>query len=42
MYERLTALYAAGRIDATGIANAVTRGWITQQQADAITNRPDQ
>lgn len=37
MYDRLAALYAAGRIDATGIATAVTRGWITQAQADQIT-----
>ena len=37
MLQRLIALYDSGRIDAAGIAAAVARGWITQEQADGIT-----
>ena len=36
MFDRLKTLYDAGRITGDGIANAVTRGWITQVQADDI------
>ena len=40
MFERLKTLYDAGRITGDGIANAVTRGWITQVQADDILGEP--
>ncbi len=36
MFERLRRLYAAGRLDETGLMAAVTRGWITQDDADLI------
>ena len=36
MYERLAAMYADGRLDSAGLDKAVTRGWITAEQADAI------
>lgn len=38
MYERIRAMYADGRLDAVGVGKAVQRGWITQEQADAITS----
>ena len=37
MFERLKTLHDAGRLTATQLATAVTRGWITQDQADEIT-----
>ena len=36
MFERLRALYAAGKLDDAGLAGAVARGWITQAEADVI------
>lgn len=36
MFERLKALHAAGRLTPAQLAAAVTRGWITQDQADEI------
>lgn len=36
MFERLRRLYAAGRLDETGLTAAVARGWITQAEADLI------
>ncbi len=36
MFERLRRLYAAGRLDETGLTAAVARGWITQDEADQI------
>lgn len=36
MLERLTALYAAGRITPAQVESAVDRGWITAEQAAAI------
>jgi hypothetical protein len=36
MFERLLALYAAGRLDDAGLDRAVARHWISQAQADAI------
>ena len=38
MYERIKRLYSEGRLDEAGVQNAVTRGWITQEQADEIIN----
>jgi hypothetical protein len=37
MVERLTALFAAGRITAAQVNAAADRGWITTEQAAAIT-----
>ena len=42
MFERLKRLYAEGKINETGINNAVTKGWITQAQADEIINPQDE
>lgn len=36
MFERLQSLYLAGRIGRAQLATAVTRGWITADQADEI------
>jgi len=36
MFERLTELYRAGRLDDAGLDRAVERGWISEAQADAI------
>lgn len=36
MLDRLTALWAAGRLTEAQLAAAVTRGWITPEQADGI------
>lgn len=36
MFERLKGLYLTGRLDDAGLDNAVTRGWITDQQAADI------
>lgn len=36
MKERLKKLYQEGRLSSAGIANAVSRGWITQAEADEI------
>lgn len=38
MFERLKRLYNEGKIDETGINNAVNKGWITQEQAQEILN----
>lgn len=38
MYERLKLLYNEGRLNEAGLANAVVKGWITQEQADQIIN----
>lgn len=32
MYERLKALYRAGRLTDAQLADAVKRGWITEEQ----------
>lgn len=37
MYERLKRLYEEGRLDKSGIQNAVAKGLITQEEADEIT-----
>lgn len=36
MFERLRTLYRAGRLDEAGLIAAVSRGWITQADADTI------
>lgn len=36
MFDRLSAMYADGRLDAAGLDRAVTKGWITVEQRDAI------
>lgn len=36
MYNRLKKLYLAGRLNDTGLENAVTRGWITEDQKAEI------
>lgn len=37
MYETIKRLYLAGRLSDAGLANAMEKGWITQEQADALT-----
>ena len=41
MFDRLLALYLDGRLTDEGLDRAVTRGWISQAQADAIVNAND-
>ncbi len=36
MYDRLRSLYLSGRLDDAGLDAAVTRGWITAEQAETI------
>ena len=36
MYNRLKKLYLAGRLNDVGLENAVTRGWITEDQKAEI------
>ena len=36
MFEHLKRLYLQGRIDLIGLNNAVTKGWITQEQLEEI------
>lgn len=38
MYDRLLALYLGGKLSDAGLQNAVSKGWITQEQADQIKN----
>jgi len=37
MFERLKRLYQAGKLTAQGLDNAVARGWITEDQREAIS-----
>ncbi len=37
MFDRLKRLYDAGRLSDDGLAAAVTRGWITEDQQQEIT-----
>lgn len=39
MYERLKLLYETGKLSATGIQNAVAKGWLTQEQANEILGK---
>ena len=42
-YKRLKKLYLAGRLNDTGLENAVTRGWITEdQKAEIIEAKKEQ
>lgn len=41
MYERIKRLYSEGRLDEKGVRNAVTRGWITEEQAEDILTGAD-
>lgn len=36
MFERLRTLYRSGRLDESGLATAILRGWITADDADRI------
>lgn len=36
MYDRLRALYISGQLSDAGLQNAVTKGWITPEQAAQI------
>lgn len=36
MYDTLRRLYLTGSLSDAGLQNAVTKGWITQAQADQI------
>lgn len=36
MFDRLKKLYDEGRITDEGLQNAVTKGWITQEQMEII------
>jgi hypothetical protein len=40
MLERLTHLWRTGQLDQDGLGRAVARGWVTQEQADAIAALP--
>lgn len=37
MYEVVKRLYLAGKLTDKGLVSAVTRGWITAEQSDEIT-----
>lgn len=36
MYDRIRNLYLTGQLSDAGLQNAVTKKWITQEQADQI------
>ena len=36
MFERLKRLYNEGKLDEAAIRNAVTKGWLTEAQAEEI------
>lgn len=42
MFERLKRLYEAGQLNEAAIRNAVTKGWITEEQANKILTPPEQ
>ena len=42
MFERLKRLYTEGKLDEAAIRNAVTKGWITEEQATEILTPPEQ
>ena len=41
MFERLKRLYNAGLLDEAAIRNAVTKGWLTEEQANEILKPPE-
>lgn len=42
MFERLKRLYSEGKIDEAAIRNAVTKGWLTEEQANEILAPPEE
>ena len=38
MLERIKSLYLSGQLDENGLARAVKRKWITEEQAEEIRN----
>lgn len=40
MFETLKRLYNEGRLSDEGLANAVVKGWITQEQYTEISGNP--
>lgn len=38
MFDTLMRLYKEGKLSDAGLENAVTKGWITQEQAETIKN----
>lgn len=38
MFEAIKKLYQQGKLTEAGINNAITKGWITQEQAQEILN----
>lgn len=36
MYDRVRSLYLAGKLSDAGLDAAVTRGWATEEQHDAL------
>lgn len=36
MFNRLKKLYASGKLSENGLSNAVTKGWITEDQKKQI------
>lgn len=40
MFETLKRLYNEGRLSKEGVANAVTKGWVTPEQYEEITGEP--
>ena len=41
MFERLKRLFNEGKIDEAGIRNAITKGWLTEEQANEILKPPE-
>ena len=39
MYQTIKRLYDTGKLTVEGVQNAVTKGWITNDQANEILNR---
>lgn len=39
MYNTLKRLYQAGKLDEAGLENAVTKGWITEEQKREIMSK---
>lgn len=42
MFERLKRLYNSGLLDEAAIRNAVTKGWLTEEQANEILKPPEE
>lgn len=39
MYNTLKRLYQSGKLDEAGLENAVTKGWITEEQKKEIMGK---